>query len=243
MLLAAGHGTRLRPLTETMPKAMVPVGGMPAIEHNLRLAHHHGVRDVLINLHAHPQAIPAYLGDGSRWGMRVTYSVEPTLLGTAGAVKRNAAAFQGDSFAVIYADNLSDSDLTALLDLHRRSGALATLALHEPHDLRSSGIIQLGPDGRVTGFVEKPVSYTPEMGCWANAGMYILEPGVLDWIPADRPYDFGQELFPLLLEAGAPIYAAHVCTYFLTIDTPERYADAQRFFDGAQRSGRLRDGQ
>src|ERR671938_2054733 len=122
MLLAAGHGTRLRPLTDRVPKAMVPVGRMPVIEHNFRLVARHGVDEVIINLHAHPDAIPAYVGDGSRWGLHVTYSYEESLLGTAGAVKRMEQTLEGETFAVIYADNLSDGDLSALLALHRRMG-------------------------------------------------------------------------------------------------------------------------
>ena len=230
MLLAAGHGTRLRPLTDRVPKAMVPVGGMPVIEHNLRLVRRHGVDDVIINLHAHPDAIPAYVGDGSRWRLHVTYSYEEHLLGTAGAVKRMEQALDGETFAVIYADNLSDGDLSALLALHRRTGAVATLALHVPEDPRASGIVDMDEQGRVRGFVEKPGHYDAALGVWANAGIYILEPSVLRDIPPGVPYDFGHDLFPRLLAQGHPLYAAPVCTYFLAIDTPQRYAAAQSFF-------------
>jgi mannose-1-phosphate guanylyltransferase len=218
MLLAAGHGTRLRPLTDRVPKAMVPVGGMPVIEQNLRLVARHGVDEVIINLHAHPDAIPAYVGDGSRWGLHVTYSYEERLLGTAGAVKRMEQALDGETFAVIYADNLSDGDLSA------------TLALHVPGDPRASGIVDVDERGRVRGFVEKPGHYDAALGVWANAGIYILEPSVLRAIPAGVPYDFGHDLFPRLLAQGHPLYAAPVCTFFLAIDTPERYAAAQAFF-------------
>jgi mannose-1-phosphate guanylyltransferase len=225
LLAAAGHGTRLRPLTDRVPKAMVPVGGMPVIEHNLRLVRRHGVDEVIINLHAHPDAIPAYVGDGSRWGLHVVYSQEEHLLGTAGAVKRMEHALDGETFAVIYADNLS-----ALLALHQRMGAVATLALHVPEDPRASGIVDVDERGRVRGFVEKPRHYDAVLGVWANAGIYILEPSVLRKIPPGVPYDFGHDLFPGLLAQGHPLYAAPVCTYFLAIDTPERYAAAQAFF-------------
>ncbi len=230
VLLAAGLGTRLRPLTDTMPKGMVPVAGMPVIEHNLRLAQRHGIEDIIINVHAHPAAIPAYVGDGARWGMGVSYSREETLLGTAGAVKRVADRLADGPFAVVYADNLSDCDLTALLALHRRSGAVATLGLHEPDDPRASGIVDVDEDGRVRGFVEKPRDYDPAMGRWANAGVYILEPAVLDAIPPGILCDFGHDIFPRLLAAGQRLSAAYVCTYFFTIDTPERYAATQDYF-------------
>jgi NDP-sugar pyrophosphorylase family protein len=209
---------------------MVPVGGMPVIEHNLRLVQRHGVRDVVVNLHAHPEAIPAYVGDGRRWGLRVTYSKEERLLGTAGAVKRLEPALQGQTFAVVYADNLSDCDLSALLELHRRRRAVATLALHVPEDPRASGIVDVDDTGRVRGFVEKPQDYDPGLGLWANAGVYILDPSILREIPPEEPYDFGHDLFPQLLQQGSPLYAALVCTYFLTVDAPERYAAAQEFF-------------
>lgn len=228
MLLAAGYGTRLRPLTNTLPKAMVPVGGIPVIEHNLLLVKRHGIQDIIINLHAHPEAVPAYVGDGSRWGLQVTYSFEQNLLGTAGAVKHVQDLLDQETFAVVYADNLSDCDITSLLALHRRSAAVATLALHTPQDPRSSGIVSVDEDGRVRGFVEKPQDYNPRMGKWANAGVYILEPDVLQTIPPATPYDFGHDVFPHLLATAQPVFAAHVCTYHLTVDTPERYAEAQR---------------
>ncbi len=227
LVLAAGLGTRLRPLTDTMPKALLPVDGIPVIEHNLLLLREHGIREVTINLHAHPQAIPAYLGDGRRWGLQVSYSYEDRLMGTAGALKRCEQTFRDAPFVVLYGDNLSDTDITALRALYDRAGAIGAIALHRPEDPSASGIVAVDAGGRVQSFIEKPRPYDPSMGQWANAGLYILSPAVLTEIPTETVCDFGHDVFPRLLRAGYPLVAAPVCHYLLAIDTPERYARAQ----------------
>jgi NDP-sugar pyrophosphorylase family protein len=238
LVLAAGLGTRLRPLTDSVPKALLPVDGTPVIEHNLLLLREHGIREVTVNLHAHAQAIPDYLGDGRRWGLSVRYSHEETLMGTAGALKRCEQTFRDAPFVVLYGDNLSDSDITSLRSLYDRSGAIAALGLHRPEDPSASGIVSLDADGRVLGFIEKPRPYHPSMGQWANAGLYILSPAVLAEIPPETACDFGHDIFPRLLQSGCPLVAAPVCHYLLTIDTPERYANAQTIMAERRASAR-----
>ena len=226
MILAAGEGTRLRPLTDRCPKPMLPVGGRPLLERTIGWLRQHGVREVAINLHHRPEAITQHFGDGSRFGVRITYSPEAQLLGTAGAV-RQLEAFFDTTFAVIYGDVLTDLDLTALADFHRASGSIATLALYHADNPSARGLVDLDAAGRVTRFVEKP---RPEevFTDLANAGVCILEPAVLPFIPVGVPSDFGRDVFPAMLGAGQRLSGWPIPrgTLLIDIGSPESYREA-----------------
>src|SRR5512146_2599604 len=153
MILAAGEGTRLRPLTDKLPKPMMPLGNKPLLGYTLALLAQHNIRDVAINLHHCPETVRDYFGDGSAWNVRITYSFEPELLGTAGAVKK-LEAFWNEAFLVVYGDNLTDCDLTRLVAFHRAQGGLATLALFWRDDVQHSGVVALDEHDRITRFVE-----------------------------------------------------------------------------------------
>ena len=155
IILAAGEGTRLRPLTRDKPKPMLPLGGQPLIGRLVALLREHGVTDIAVNLHHRPEAIRAYLGDGSSFGVRVTYSYEDTLLGSAGAVKKLEPFFD-ESFFVLYGDVLTDIDLTALAARHGDCGAALTMALHETDEPSRCGIAEVDGRGIVQRFREKP---------------------------------------------------------------------------------------
>ena len=198
MILAAGEGTRMRPLTDRMPKPMVPIAGRPLLEHTIEKLADAGVREIAINLHAHAGAIADHLGDGSRFGVRIAYSFEPRLLGTAGAVKAMGDFFAGGPFFVVYGDVLARLDFAELLRYHLDRRALATIALQRPDDVRQCGIVELDDDGWITGFVEKPESVEDEAKAWANGGVYVLEPAVLRHIGAGVEQDFGSDVFPAL---------------------------------------------
>ncbi len=204
ILLAAGRGARLRPLTETVPKCMVEIAGKPLLERNVAWLKKYGVTDLVINLHYLPESVAGHFGDGSRWGVRITYSREPELLGTAGAVKNVADFFDGPFF-VWYGDNLSTCRLDRLWAMHASRGGVATIALHEREDPTESGIVGLDENDRVTRFLEKP---RPDQvfSHWVSAGVIALDPQVLDSIPDGVASDFGRDVFPRLLEAGAAIY-------------------------------------
>ena len=204
MLLAAGRGTRLRPLTETVAKCMVEINGKPVLEHNVERLREHGVTDILINLHYLPKAVSNHFGDGSRFGVRIRYAYEPELLGTAGAV-RNTAAFFDAPFFVWYGDNLSTCRLDRLRAFHEAKGSVATIALHHRDDPTQSGIVGLDEQDRITRFLEKP---RPEQvfSHWVSAGILALEPRALEAIPRTGAPDFGRDVFPALLERGAPVY-------------------------------------
>jgi len=204
MLLAAGLGTRLRPLTDRVPKCLVPVGGRPLLEHTLELLRGYGVTDIVINVHHLAEVVRGHFGDGSRWGVRVRYSHEDTLLGTAGAVKHAAAWFSGPFF-VWYGDNLSTCRLDRLWEFHRACGGIATIALFHRPDPAQSGIVALDDDGRIRRFLEKP---QPDeiFSHWISAGVLVVEPPLLDAIPPGQFVDFGRDVFPALLARGAALY-------------------------------------
>lgn len=228
MLLAAGLGTRLRPLTDQVPKCMVPVVGRPLLEHTVRWLRTHDVTDLIINLHHLPDVVTAHFGDGSPWGVHITYAHEPEIRGTAGAVKHVAWFFDGPFF-VWYGDNLCRCRLDRLWECHRTRRGIATLALHHHEQPTQAGIVDLRPDHRITRFVEKP---RPEevFGDWANAGIYVLEPEVLHAIPPGQPVDFGRDVFPALLADGAAIYGYPLSDdeRFWYVDRPEDLRRAAR---------------
>ena len=201
MLLAAGKGTRLRPLTETVSKCMVKVAGRPVLERNIEWLKRFGVTDLAVNLHYLPEAVTDHFGDGGRFGVRITYSYEPELLGTAGAVKRMGPFFDAPFF-VWYADNLSTCRLDHLWQAHESRGSVATIALHYREDPTHSGIVGLDDDDRVIRFLEKPRA-DEVFSHWVSAGLLVLEPSVIDRMPEGVAADFGRDIFPALLSEGA----------------------------------------
>ena len=231
MILAAGQGTRLAPLTASLPKCMIPIGGMPLLEHTLIRLRDHDISEVIVNLYHQPDVIPAYFGDGSQWGVRITYSLEEELLGTAGGVKQ-AAWFFDEPFFVLYGDNLSTCDLSRLARKHGQRGAMATMALYQRDDPSSSGIAETNAEDRIVRFEEKP---RPQevFSKWVNAGIYLLNPEILDLIPAGQPCDFGREVFPRLLSQGGALYSYRMPKDegLWWIDTPADLARVQRAFE------------
>lgn len=213
MVMAAGLGTRLRPLTDVLPKPMMPVANRPVLHHLLNLLRRHDVRDVGINLHAFPEMIKSYFGDGSDLDMSIRWSYEPELLGTAGGTKKLEDLWGGESILVTSGDGLHDVDVTALLGHHRRSGALATLTVKPVTDPSAYGVVILDRDTRVRGFQEKPRRDEARSDL-ANCGIYVVEPELLERIPADSFVDFGEDLWPSLVAANEEIYAYTTMAYW-----------------------------
>ena len=224
IVMAGGEGTRLRPLTSNQPKPMVPVVGKPCMEHILELLHHNGLDEVTITLAFMPQAIRTYFGDGEALGMSIDYSVEEEPLGTAGSV-RQAARDLDEPFLVISGDALCDSDLQALIDHHKEKGAAVTIALKSVENPLEFGIVVTDADGRVERFLEKP-SWSQVFSDTINTGIYVLDPEVLRHVPADRPFDFSADLFPLLLDMGRPIYGFVLDGYWQDIGNLDQYRQA-----------------
>jgi mannose-1-phosphate guanylyltransferase len=212
MVLAAGLGTRLRPITYEMPKPMVPVLNKPVMEHILRLLARHGFTETIANLHWFPELIEGYFGDGSGSGVSLSYSREEQLLGTSGGV-RNAAEFLGDSFLIISGDALTDIDLRALVAAHRERGAVATLAAKRVADTREYGVVVSDDEGRVRGFQEKP---EPEdaLSDLGNCGIYCFDAAIFDYFPAEPFVDWASDVFPTLLANDVPFFVHQIEEYW-----------------------------
>lgn len=234
IILAAGEGTRLRPLTLDRPKPMVPVHGKPVIEYIIEWLCFYGINEIAINLHYRPEKIINHLGDGNAHGVQIRYSHEPFILGTAGAVARLADFWNDDPFLVVYGDVLTDLNLHDLIlahENHKKTDpqTIITMALYEVPNPSEVGIVELDDSGKICRFLEKP---TPEQifSRLANAGVFVAEPSILTWIPPNQFYDFGHHLFPQLLKCDLSMYGWIVPpgVKVLDIGTPERYALAQR---------------
>ena len=226
VIMAGGKGTRLRPLTSNQPKPMIPIVNTPCMEHIVRLLERHGFDDIVVTLEFMTEAIQAYFGDGAEWGVDIGYSVEEAPLGTAASVKY-AEDRLTERFVIVSGDALTDVDLTNVVAFHEARGAEVTLVLKGVEDPSEFGIVEIEDDGRVSDFLEKPdeeevFSYT------ANTGIYLLEPSVLQDIPAGQEYDFAQDLFPKLLEEGRPMYGYTTEGYWEDIGNIEQYMGAQR---------------
>jgi mannose-1-phosphate guanylyltransferase len=222
MIMSAGVGTRLRPVTDLLPKPMVPIVNRPALYHILRLLHRHGLREVVINLHYLPEVIRDYLGDGGQFGMDIRYSLERDLLGTAGGVKKNADFLGQGTFLVMSGDALTDVDLTGLVAQHRRNGSVATMAVKEVADPSQYGVVVADDDGRVVGFQEKPTIEAARSRL-CNCGIYVFEPAILSHIPEGQFDDFGKRLFPDLLKQGVPFHAHAVNGYWSDVGNLREY--------------------
>lgn len=222
IILAGGLGTRLRPLTYNTPKSLVPVLNRPFLEYVLLRLKKHGVDEVILALSHLAPPVEACFGDGSRLGVKIRYVLEKSPLGTAGAVK-NAAELVSGSFFVLNGDIFSDLDFSVMLAFHRQNKARATIALTPVDNPTAYGLIETEADGKVIRFLEKPrpEEVTTNM---INAGTYVLEPGVLDMIPATQEYSFERQLFPSMLAAGEAVYAFPSPGYWIDIGNPEKYS-------------------
>ena len=198
MVMAAGLGTRLAPLTDFIPKPMMPIANRPVLHHLLNLLHRHDIREVGINLHAFPDLITTYFGDGSDLDLEIHWSHEHELLGTAGGTKQLEDLWGGETILVTSGDGLHDIDVTALLGHHKRTRALATLAVKPVADPSAYGVVILDRDTRVSGFQEKPRPDEARSNL-ANCGVYVIEPELLARIPASGAFDFGRDLWPSLV--------------------------------------------
>jgi mannose-1-phosphate guanylyltransferase len=213
MLLGAGLGTRLRPITYELPKPMVPVLGRPVMSHILRLLARHGFEDVIANVHYFPDLIRDHFGDGSVDGVHLDYAYEVELLGTAGGV-RNVRDFLGnETFLVISGDALTDIDLGLLRKRHQEAGGIGTLALTRVADPSQLGVVILGEDGRIQGFQEKP-DPAEALSDLANCGIYVFEPEIFEHFSDQDFVDWATDVFPLLLERDVPIYGHEINDYW-----------------------------
>lgn len=228
MVLAAGLGTRIRHCIGDLPKVMAPIKGRPLLEITLELLRYHGISEVHLNLHYQPETIITHFGDGSRFGMRLVYHLEDRLWGTAGSAARMATAFD-QPFLIMYGDVLTNLNITGLAAAHKVTSPAVTMALYHAPNPADCGLVELDDHGWVAKFQEKPPPETVKASSLANAGIYVVDPAILQLVPSDTPYDFGRDLFPRLMreKRGIRGYTVPPGTYLLDIGTPANYEKAQ----------------
>ena len=222
VIMAGGEGRRLRSVTGELPKPMAPMLGRPMMEHILLLLKKHGFAEVCAAVKYRAEAITEYFGDGSRLGVALQYRVEKEALGTAGGVK-NCADFYGDEdFLVISGDAACDLDLGELMRRHRAGGAAATIALYREAEPLSYGLAVTDGGGLVRAFVEKP-RWSRVVTDHVNTGIYALSPRAMELVPPGKPFDFANDLFPLLLARGERILGTALDGYWCDVGTPLSY--------------------
>lgn len=219
MILAAGKGTRVRPITFTIPKPMIPILQKPVMEFLIELLKRHQFDQIMVNVSHLANEIESYFRDGQRFGVEIAYSFEGSIepdgtlvgkaLGSAGGMRRiqDFSPFFDDTFVVLCGDALIDLDLTTAVEWHRKKGAIATIVMKtvDPSEVSSYGVVVTDEDGRIKSFQEKP-GVEEALSNTINTGIYIFEPQVLDLIPSGQTFDIGGDLFPKLVEMGAPFY-------------------------------------
>lgn len=228
MILAGGMSTRLYPLTREVPKPLVPMAGEPNSGHLMRYLRTFGIEDVAINVHYLASKIEDAFGDGSRYGVRLTYLYEETLMGSAGGVKQMEEFLRDDTFVVIGCDEVTDMRLDDLIAFHRSRHALATIGLVHAGDVTQYGVVVLDDEGRIVEFQEKPAK-GQERSHLVNTGVYVFEPEIFDRIPAGEFWDFGKNVFPDLQREGARFFGLPMeGAYWRDIGTPNEYRLATR---------------
>ncbi|MGB5960895.1 MAG: mannose-1-phosphate guanyltransferase [Coleofasciculaceae cyanobacterium] len=236
VLMAGGSGTRLRPLTCDLPKPMVPILNRPIAEHIINLLKRHNITEVVATLHYLPDVMRDYFQDGSDFGVQMTYAVEEDQpLGTAGCVK-NIAELLDETFLVISGDSITDFDLTAAIEYHKRHKSKATLILTRVPNPVEFGVVITDEQMRIRRFLEKP-SASEIFSDTVNTGTYILEPSVLEYLPVNEESDFSKDLFPLLLEKDEPMYGYIADGYWCDVGHLDAYREAQ--YDGLQKAVEL----
>ncbi|HXP92780.1 MAG TPA: NDP-sugar synthase [Candidatus Binatia bacterium] len=227
MILAGGMSTRLYPLTHQVPKPLVPLAGEPITAHILRYLRSFGIVDVAINVHYLADAIRAYFGDGSAYGVRLHYVHEEELSGSAGGLKK-AEPFFDETFVVVGCDDLTDANLDALIAFHRKREAIATIGLVQMEQVDQYGVVILDDRGRIVQFQEKPEPGT-ELSHLVNTGIYCFEPEIFTHIPSNEFVDFGRDVFPSLQARNEAFYGLPLPgAYWCDIGTPSEYLRATR---------------
>ena len=256
IVLAAGKGERLKNIVYDIPKPMIKIRGKPILEHNIEWLESFGVRDIYINVHYLANVIRDYFGNGRRWGVKITYSWELELLGTAGAVrkitddywikslkgqrlrsKKGAEAGEAHTpyplahnpFLVVYGDNLlSDFDLNQIIGFHRRKGGIGTVCLYEKSRISQSGVAEVDSENKLVKFIEKP-GPGETVSNLVNAGIYVLEPKILKYIPKNQFSDFGKDIFPRIIKERENMYGIVMEARLTAVDTPELLKKAMRW--------------
>lgn len=229
MILAAGRGVRLRPITDEMPKAMVAVGGKPLIDHALAVVARAGIHDVIINLHHRGEVIERHVGDGTRFGLRVIYSREDPLLGSGGGIVHARPLIGESTFVTLNADTIIDIDLRDVLAYHRTKAAVATLVLRKDPRMEEFGLLRIDRNGRLVQFLKARAPETHERGeAFMYSGVQILEPHVFDYMPAGKAFSVSEITYPRMLQQGERVFGFPFEGLWITVGTPEELSAARR---------------
>ena len=226
VIMAGGFGTRIHPLTINLPKPMIPLVNRPIMLHIVELLQKHGINDLILLLYHQPEVIKKFFGDGSEFGVRITYVTPLEDFGTAGAVKA-AAKYLDERFMIISGDLLTDFDLTRAIEFHEEKKALATITLTSVKDPLQFGVVITDKDGRITKFMEKP-GWGEVFSDTINTGIYVLEPEVLDMIPEGENRDWSKDIFPRMLEENRPLYGCGLEGYWADIGNTDAYLESCR---------------
>jgi UDPglucose 6-dehydrogenase len=225
MIMAAGIGSRLRPLTATIPKPMIPIVNKPVMEYCVKLLSNHGITDIIVNTHYLPESIQDHFLDGQAFGVNMQYSKEKKLLGTAGGVKNNKW-FLNETFCIVSGDILTNINFSEMYRFHKEKNALVTLALRPVKDVTQYGVAVIDGDNKITAFQEKP-NKAEALSNLVNTGVYIFEPEIFNYIP-DGFYDFGKNLFPKLVKLEERIYGFEISDYWCDVGNIQVYKQANR---------------
>lgn len=225
MILAAGVGSRLQPLTKILPKPLIPLLNIPLLDYTLQWLQEHGVQDVMINLHHLPTLIPGRYGNGATRNMHIHYSYESELLGSAGAVRKVEEFWEKEPLLVIHGDVLLEIDLNEYIHFHQEEGAIATLALVPFHRKHGYGIIRTDEEGRIQQFLEATGDLKGTLRWGTFSGMQILEPEIRSFIPPHRFWVLTESVYPELVHRALPFFGYYTCGDWADLGTPERYLE------------------
>jgi mannose-1-phosphate guanylyltransferase len=243
MILAAGRGTRLEPLTDQRPKPLLPLVHLTLLHFPLLLARHAGIRDVTMNLHHLGHQIRHQFGDGGNLGLSIRYSEEqPLLLGTGGGIKRAREFLAGETFVILNGDTLVDVDLPAVMEAHERSGATATMVLAEPRPGRNFGLVRVDDSQQVRDIAGR-LGWKGDGGRAGHfCGIHVMEPRVFDYMPAQEVFCINAEVYPRMIAAGERVVGCFLARDFRDVGTPERYLEtAEAILDGTLHPAYLGD--
>ncbi len=228
MILAAGFGTRLKPLTLNLPKPMFPVLNQPLLEHTLNFLSSNGIQDIIINVHHLPEKIIEYFGDGADFGVHLQFSREKEILGTAGGIKKAQPFFEKETFLVMNSDVLADIDLGKVLSFHKEKKSSLTLVVRKNAEPEKYEPIELADDGRITCFVNASIKNSPATTQRVMfTGIQIMEPEIFSRIPSGKFYGTTEDVFPQMIEEGLPVYGTLHEKYWIDMGTRETYIQAQ----------------
>jgi NDP-sugar pyrophosphorylase family protein len=233
MVLGAGRGTRLAPLTHTTPKPLVAVGGRPLLEHILAFLRAGGIEDVVINLHHLGHLIEQHVGNGARFGLRVRYSWEDPILDTGGGIKHAEGMLAGEPFVVANGDSLLDLSLRDVIEQHEARGGVVTMVLRSDPDAARYGLVEIDADDRVRRVAGLPPGVSGALRGFMFPGLHVVHPDVFKWMDAEGAYSITRVTYPRLIQADLPIYGCVTRARWINIDTPQALAAAEHTWQTA----------